>query len=229
MTIRPILFSGPMVRALLDGRKTQTRRILKLRSGLEEKKFTGELVNYYGDHRLGMTFEGTTLVQPVGFAPGDMLYVRESWAARLDEDHIKASKLARSNAFFWADGPGYCCNTGCAGAAGRVRAAMHLPRRMSRLTLEVTDVRVQRLHDISDADAKAEGIQEKEGFVVRDGKQVPGHGYFSDEENCLEGTPFWAFRRLWESINGKGAWDENPYVAAITFKVHRCNVDKITP
>jgi hypothetical protein len=198
--VKPIIFSGPMVRALLEGRKTQTRRVLKPQivcsTGIMPSFSWGKFSGLFPDDWFG---HGNEIDGALPYLPGDLLYVRESWAARLDEDHIQPHDLTRSTAFFWADGPAYCCNTGCNGAAGRVRAAMHLPRRLSRITLEVTDVRIQRLQEISEEDAEAEGTYSRGSFAT-----------------------------LWDHLNAKRGfgWDANPWVAAVTFKVHNVNVDE---
>ena len=214
--VKPIIFSGPMVRALLEGRKTMTRRVLK-------GNLLGDFDKVFqlDDGSWHHTASDGSHMSPVSvpYARGDLLYVRESWAARLDEDHIRARDLTRSLAFFWADGPAYCCNTGCAGAAGRVRAAMHLPRRLSRLTLEVTDVRVERVQDISEDDAAAEGVElgpsDRPDWGWRGAPGLPDRFHASE-----------AFRDLWDSINEKRGfgWDANPWVVALTFTVHKQNV-----
>lgn len=237
--IKPILFSGPMVRALLEGRKTQTRRVLLGPwRGRPRPEFRGprgcmDDPECWGWEN-GETGEHVGIVPSLDgaysdyirtpYAPGDLLYVRESWAARLDEDHIKPVDLNRKSAFFWADGPGKCCNTGCNGAAGKVRPSIHMPRRFSRITLEVTDVRVERVQDISDEDAQAEGIYE----TGATGYLPPHPIMWSYGESSFD-KPVWAFQHLWDSLNAKRGfgWDVNPWVAATSFEVRRQNVDDI--
>ncbi len=172
---RPILFSAPMVRAILDGSKTQTRRIFK---GTTEHKGPYNL-DYMEAHRQA---SGWGRICPYG-APGDRLWVRETWAP-------------------WSDG------LGCADESSwvlyradttrpepnRWRAPMAMPREASRILLEITDVRVQRLQYISDDDARAEGYDRSHAF------------------------PREWFALLWESINGDGSWNANPWVWAITFR-----------
>lgn len=217
MNVKPIIFSGPMVRAILEGRKTQTRRVLKPQIVCflgEVPSFSwGKFSGLFPDDWFGY---GNEIDGALPYLPGDILWVRESWAARLDEDHIQPRDLTSSTAFFWADGPAYCCNTGCNGAAGRVRAAMHLPRRLSRLTLEVTDVRVQRVQEISEEDAEAEGAP---NLVMDD------DGKFYESNT---GTYRCGFSGLWDHLNAKRGfgWDANPWVVAVTFEVHRVNVDE---
>lgn len=199
-----------MVRAILEGRKTQTRRILK------PGKF--ELPNGGSDGWVYATgYEGWGGLSKKEFGglssyplprcpygvPGDRLWVRENWAARLDEDHKSPSQLNPAfRVSYWADPR--TCNTGCGGAAGRKRPGIHMPRWASRITLEVTGVRVERLQDISEEDARAEGVDTFDDVLGDDGA-----------------TPASARRvyaRLWDHINGAGSWEANPWVWVISFR-----------
>lgn len=213
MAERPILFSGPMVRVLLEGRKTQSRRVLNLSRLPPEHTVTPELVDYYGNGRLGARIAApdgtqTTLVLPIPYAPGDLLYVREAWQAWTCFDHLKPSKMEpTADILFIADRPTFRWDS-------KFRQGMHMPRWASRLTLKVTDVRVQQLQDISEEDAKAEGFE--------------AIGADNAPEECEDHRSFvWAFHNLWDSLNEKRGfgWDANPWVVAVTFEVHRCNVD----
>lgn len=185
---RPILFSGPMVRALLEGRKTQTRRIVK-RTDSGRVKAIGSARNWHLDDPLAV------LACPYG-QPGDRLWVRETF--RLFDSHEECSCYD-------------ACR--CAGAHGKpIYRADHsddskwtpsifMRREYSRITLEIGSVRVERLQDISEEDAKAEGISE-EWLKTAKGREglVP------------------VFKELWESINGPGSWDANPRVWVVEFK-----------
>lgn len=200
-----------MVRAILDGQKTMTRRIVH-----------ADIVADMGSDASRVLYRC-----PYG-QPGDYLWVRESWAQRLDLDRLNGTQLYASgvrNAWYWADGPGKCCNTGCAGAAGRVRAARFMPRWASRLTLRITDVRVQRLQEISEDDAKAEGAP----------YYVYGHGPVTKTELRIE-PGYWGhgsyragFECLWNDLNAKRGygWDVNPWVWAITFEPIEQNIDRV--
>jgi hypothetical protein len=185
MTDRPILFSGPMVRALLDGRKTQTRRVLKpTAEAFETPKYR----------------------------TGDRLWVREAWRADSQVDAVKPSDLSIGEpVYFEADGAIF--SRGCMMIkAGRARPSMFMPRWASRLTLTVTEVRVQRLQDIDEKDARAEGVTELEIGTARN--------------PCRMGYRM-SFRELWDHLNdprGYG-WDANPWVAAYTFTVAHQNID----
>ncbi|WP_311272225.1 MULTISPECIES: hypothetical protein [unclassified Rhizobium] len=228
MADRPILFSAPMIRALLAGTKTQTRRILNPQPHLIGT--TGSYIGKDGKcHKLRIDV-------------GDRLYVREHWrVSNKYDDHSpakshKGKPVLRPRAmtvFFDAGGsianqasgkwePGDW-NAGPQGEppkwVGKNRQAMHMPRWASRLTLTVTDVRVERLQDISGSDAIAEGAditgeQTMTGPMV---KVAPGT-YLS---------PVAWYHRLWDSINGAGAWEANPWVVAYSFTVHHGNIDQI--
>lgn len=193
MTERPILFSGPMVRALLDGTKTQTRRVCKpanehalsyVVGPFEER---GDLTaGRFGDEEGNLTFPC-----PYGRL-GDSLWVRESVA------DIGARLTYRAD----TDDGAHC-------KVKRWTPSIHMPRWASRILLEITNVRVERLQDISEKDAVAEGIaRTKAGFWSLYG-QRDVDGTFS---------PRASYRALWESINGAGSWDANPWVWVVEFK-----------
>lgn len=214
MKARPILMSAPMIKALLAGTKTQTRRAIK------PQPECGFVVGGPGSPAC-----------PYG-AQGDLLWVRESWAYRLDQDHLNGTQLYEAGvrqAWYWADGPGKTCKTGCDGAAGRVRAARFMPRWASRITLRITDVRVQRLAEISEQDALAEGIEWESAdppFCY-----VPGIWPHSITAVGVEQMAFnhevACYSRLWEHINGKGSWRDETWVWALSFEVLQKNVDEV--
>ena len=201
MADRPILFSGPMVRALLEGRKTQTRRVLKPQPDADAfLRFTAIIEReaiFRNDH--------TGLRQDIRlpYAIGDRLYVRETWAKLppFAEGHA-ATILHR------ADWPSPAKNPQATQPA-RWRPSIHMPRWASRLTLIVTDVRVERVQDISDDDAKAEGLKPSSCRGLRT---------ISARET---------FHTLWNSLNKKRGygWDVNPWIVALTFDVHQQNID----
>lgn len=193
MTDRPILFSGPMVRALMEGRKTQTRRVF-----VPPPPF-----DFFDD----ISVELAAGVITPKYAPGDRLWVREAWRTLHTSDCLAPRHLAEdpSKVTFEADSH----RRNPLWAFGKLRPSMFMPRWASRLTLIVTDVRLQRLQDISDGDAVAEGC--------------PGHnsGWLDD---C---SPREEFQDLWNGLNAKRApWVSDPWVVAITFVPHLCNIDK---
>ena len=179
MKERPILFSGSMVRALLDGRKTMTRRVCK------ELDHTAE--------RLAVEWASTHC--PYG-VPGDRLWVRETW--RNGTPMLNGPDLNGAVAYR-ADYPD-------SGHLIKWRPSIFMPRRASRITLEIVSVRVERVQDISEADAKAEGVRQP----------VPGSWYRHVKRDCYR----CGFEALWDSINAKRGygWDVNPWVWIIEFK-----------
>lgn len=216
MTDLPILFSGPMIRALLAGRKTQTRRILKPQP---KPSWHSAIVSKLGF--ASFIKEANSVVDmdlPVHV--GDRLWVRETWSGthvfRNTKPSLRESFIGdgtpyfREEVWYWADGsPEF-------GDWEKPRVSIHMPRWASRLTLIVTDVRVQRLQDISEDDAMAEGATN-----ITPALDVAA-------ERGLPTTPArCGFRTLWNSINGPDAWAANPWVAAYTFDVHRHNIDRM--
>lgn len=228
MTIHPIIFSAPMIRALLDGRKTQTRRIIKLPR--QRGEWEPSTVGGGGTFRIGKNGEkiptnelsciwntttGHTIVYDDFYNP-PLLWVKEAWQVWHEYNGLKPSDIpAGSDVLYLADRPNDPWDA-------RKRHARFMPRWASRLTLEITDVRVRRLQDISEEDARAEGIYEYNRVGDDASSDTWGIG-----EGFRSGTPREAFKYLWESIHGPGSWDANPFVWALTFKVHHCNVDAV--
>lgn len=190
MKERPILFSGPMVRAILAGTKTQTRRIVKPQPPSRWNHLHGA-VFCSGEHeRSGGCLGDAVLPCPYG-VPGDRLWVRETWG------EFGPTIDAEQDFRYRADG--------YQPPAGRVwRPSVHMPRWALRITLEITDVRVERLQDISEESARAEG-------AIGWSERLPGRW------DC-RGTARDAFRDLWQSINGPDSWDPNPWVWVISFR-----------
>jgi hypothetical protein len=175
MKERPILFSGEMVRAILDGRKSQTRRIVK-----------GEVVDRAAAKGCP---HGTT---------GDRLWVRETFATGYGGVFYRASE-------------GDNCKS-ISGAIVPWKPSIFMPRKLSRLTLEITAIRVERLQQISEADARAEGVEPCEVLGTSGGFKD-----YVDLNNGCE-SAYASYHSLWESINGKGSWQKNPWVWVIEFR-----------
>lgn len=195
MKERPILFSGPMVRAILEGRKTQTRRVIKPQPVLAQSN-TIQMTPHGPKMGLGL-FINTRC--PYG-VPRDRLWVRE--AHRL-VDHCDCPEACHTPAhvYYEADCSGYDRVD-----TNRLRPSIHMPRWASRITLEVTGVRVERLQEILEADAIREGVlpvDMKEWL-----KPADCHSLFPHQL---------AFRRLWDRINGPGSWEANPWVWVVEF------------
>lgn len=212
MTDRPILFSGPMVRALLDGSKTQTRRVLLQQP--TDPQIGGAVCDPVAfPERPYVWLNGNDgspvhpIINPPNVLPGDRLYVREAWFTGPAFDHIAPRDLAQDVSLrFDADRePGMeWAEPKC-----RFRQGMHMPRWASRLTLIVTDVRVQPLWQITDEDALAEGYP------------------YGATENIEE--PVSEFAKLWDGLNearGYG-FQSNPWVVAYSFEVRHGNIDQI--
>lgn len=206
---RPILFSGPMVRAILDGRKTQTRRAVK---DVPDWCLSGDvaaITNGAGEWAISQLGTRPRVWPPdpkSGFTcpygqPGDELWVRETWRPLSEFD-----PSPETGAAYWADS-----HVGLERRNGdaKWRPSIHMPRWASRITLTVTAVRVERLQDISEADAIAEGCSEFYGDIMNIND---GHVGTATRPRRF------AFRDLWQSINGPDSWDANPWVWVVEFE-----------
>lgn len=190
-TERPILFSSPMIRAILAGRKTMTRRVVNHAASMTGNMMEGEEDSWC----------------PYGGA-GDRLWVRETWATVQELDKLAASSFKpfedwRKPEILYAADTREKLNKW-----GKWRPSIFMPRWASRITLEITSVKVERVRDISEEDAEAEGIA-----FMRD---IP------DADETLSAKVL--FEILWDSINSKRGygWDANPWVWVVSFK-------KVTP
>lgn len=207
MAERPILFSAPMVRALLAGRKTQTRRLVKPR----EPRGSSWQMTYIGDGRLWPHVYTRPTLTRLAPAPcphgqtGDRLWVKETirrvhpWHGRYDyAEYVADQAPTPLDTWPWKR---------------NVLPSIFCPIGLSRLTLEVTGVRVERVQEISDEDAKAEGVKPTDAAAVFQ----EGGGRHPQMEMTCRG----AFACLWDSINAKRgcSWESNPWVWVVTFKV----------
>lgn len=193
MKERPIPFSAPMVRALLNGTKTQTRRIIKPapREDISIGGVRGLVVNGQVTDADGWAAWNRC---PYG-QRGDRAWVREAWRSGRLTDRFPPREMTPHPVWYEADGQAPdACN-------GKLRPGMFMPRWASRITLEVTGVRVERLQEISEADAQSEGCI--------------APMYASDESTLSFAV---AYRHLWEAINGAGAWERNPFVWVVEFR-----------
>lgn len=220
----PILFSAPMVRALLDGRKTQTRRVIK-----PQPYGRISMLTSFNHGRMEIAFGPDMKAKdggPKWWRPlaqsGDRMWVRETWThSGTGVWDIASARLSgRSNVRYRADGdtPG----------AGYF-PSIFLPREFSRLTLYVTDVRVERLQDISEDDAIAEGAVRvpygvPPGVPERDAFH---HGQEIAPPNDAFETACDSYRHLWNAINGHAAWDANPWVSVTTFAPRLGNIGSL--
>lgn len=267
MPDKPIIFSAPMIRALFDGRKTLDRRVLKPWAGEQSKWLTMQTLHaaptcYLAEvnGNLGVQMQhplaGTT--QPYGqvdamspltwvrlpYAPGHRLWVKEAWRAERAWDNAPPRDLfAADPVLFEADGEwSEPVSLSSGFVAGRLRSPIHMPSWASRMTLGVTEVRVQRLQEITEADAKAEGIE-----VVRHHNPkwvaLTPENLFAVFWNSLHGNPKpvrgeggishyvsfpWDGRSRTEAYRGKPhIITANPWVACLSFETHQKNIDQM--
>lgn len=234
MTVKPILFSGPMVRAILreieapGTGKTQTRRVIKPASISDSWPGTMWPL-YVNGQRVGETSAdpevtrlpgdlGGTVSAPTPFMAGDLLWARETWRTAPVYDDLAPSDMSGEEPLHF-DAEKAVETRGWKPPAkwGRGRPSIHMPRWASRLTLEVSGVKVERLRDISEEDARAEGVEsDTDGWV----------DYLMPATQCCVSARD-SYRTLWSHINGPGAWEANPWVAAISFRPHLCNIDTL--
>lgn len=246
MKERPILFSAPMVREILAGTKTQTRRVWKLPRGCSwYAGHGGEAAGMVQDDDGPAWWHVSEQRCPYG-QPGDRLWVREAWADqhplaiqdgrysqpgragipgpppvafrtiyRADGEPLQVwSNGNQSHPYLTRSGPASQIDSDFPAVASNYQRkgkaiywnpSIHMPRWASRITLQVTNVRVERLQDISELDARAEGAPE---LLSVDG------GYLEHPMGCYRD----GFQHLWTSINGPGSWDTNPWVWVVEFR-----------
>ena len=215
MRERPIIFSAPMVRAILEGRKTQTRRVVKW----DTARVDGERASVGPDGYKSVT-DHTIITVPWNSKnirhltclygePGDRLWVRETWAnfggdADLYQHHkpgVAYRATWDGDKYGWPDFAHHVSYV----PGDKWRPSIFMPRWASRITLEITEIRVQRAQEISGEDIKAEGIE---------------GDYYPDVEATDPHSAAIYYMELWDSLNSKRGygWDKNPWVWAITFR-----------
>lgn len=250
MADKPILFSGPMVKAILDGRKTMTRRVIKPQP--DENLPIGGACRYDDEPTWVWQngFDGSIVAKferNPPFAPGDRLYVREAWRTESDYyNDLAPSELSGEESILFNADADWSSNK----TVGRSRPGMFLPRWASRLTLPVTNVKVERVADISEDDTKLEGwpgpspMQEHyPADVHRDAARdwfmdlwdsinaapKPRYAVIDGAKQIThyESYPFSGESRT-ETFRGKTHLiTANPWVAAYTFETHHCNIDEM--
>jgi hypothetical protein len=199
---RPILFSGPMVRAILDGRKTQTRRVIKPQPAWKvanmDVRYNSEsevYLPYITDGKYKGWCTTPMWYCPYG-QPGDRLWVRETF-------------------LYWSigGGAGLYYKASDTDIPGPWKPSIFMKREYSRITLEITRIRVERLQDIENGDAMSEGVELPDAvrFAMR-------NGFGGGEFDAIDYSPIDDYRKLWESINGAGSWDINPWVWVLEFR-----------
>ena len=252
----PAIFSPTMVRSAIDGLKTQTRRLVHV-----ERKTRNPAI---GESETYMAMSPWTKIRP-----GDRLWVREEWRVSKTHDAKPPTELPlrHCTVFYTAGGSASNTETGWASDwdfpltpgtfpdwAGKRRASMHLPRWASRLTLIVESVKIEKLNDISEADAIAEGISrlftEEECLTVVGlvGSKPEDHGWRNYLWHGLIGSgitakqsdawqyqfsgykdPRASYSSLWARLNGPASWAANPEVVVVSFRVIKANIDDLSP
>lgn len=198
----PILFSTPMVQAILEGRKTQTRRIVKQHIQREDIGSGASCFSVYDSY--GAQYYNEQETEPYTLAdfqkwkPGDLLWVRETWTT---EGHTTKHYAYRADHDSISN-------------VGRWKPSIHMPKTAARIWLQVESVGVERLQDISEEDAISEGIN----WI--DVEPEVGMRAYRDYVNCENDflTPIQSYATLWQSINGPESWEQNPFVWVIKFK-----------
>ncbi|TPE43953.1 ASCH domain-containing protein [Pontibacter mangrovi] len=194
---RPILFSTEMVQAILEGRKTQTRRILK--------KDSAEALDRQDKQNQEAMISIASQLCPYG-KPGDRLWVRETlyfdtcgneWCYQADNSPVTTADITSSR---------------------KAIPSIHMPKAACRLLLEITNIRVERLKEISQEDAKAEGLRRFAKFGIEEWGGVEPHREVKNHFRWYD-KPIEAFKNLWEHINGPLSWKQNPWVWVLEFKV----------
>ena len=221
VSVKPIIFSGEMVRALLEGRKTQTRRYAHAATeraphnatwapdgGFKRTRRVGQVWSLHSPYLIGSRLLHGTARCP--YKPGDLLWVRETWS-HTGQGVWKIADVYQAlggDIVYRADE-----ETGSIGYF----PSIHMPRWASRLTLRVTNVRAERLQDISEDDARAEGV----------------HQYASSTNIKRPFNPDWkgsymrGFQAVWDTLYGTEHWDANPWVWVYEFEVIRKNVGEV--
>lgn len=217
MKEHPILFNGPMVRATLEGRKTVTRRVITPSMRSADSQFElhqredGSWQPMHTFDESSMDDLGTEhpIACPYG-KPGDRLWVRETWAADAQVDAVAPRDLSQGEPIHYpADGA--VRQTGCAMITpGKGRPSIHMPRWACRILLEITDVRVERLQDISEDQAKAEGVR-----LYTDHAEL-GDWWHVEGIETYSADPRKSFELLWQSTGGE--WNANPWVWVVEFQ-----------
>lgn len=229
MKERPILFSGEMVRAILAGRKTQTRRVVKPQPsdtflasdvGMYHPTFIdkdGE--QYPGPVRFGAADENEDFPFPYGII-GSHLWVRETWKPHCEGEISPEFPLGTCIKYRadgtcikpenWTTEQGQWCEA--QEESKNWKPSIFMPRYASRITLEIVAVRVERLQEINEADARAEGVEP--GILCNDGMlATPMDAEEESRATCRDSYEF-----LWDCINGAGSWALNPWVWVIELK-----------
>lgn len=196
---KPILFSTEMVQALLDGRKTQTRRVIKdklLQDPVAFSLFFEAINGIVPSDRTIEQYLLETLKSP--YEIGQELWVRETWGYNPDYPNLMTHICYKADKGHEYDGIKW-------------KSPIHMPRAAARIFLKIKDIRIEKLQEISEEDAKAEGVRQNKLA------KLFGLNYEKDEWTFTAAKE--SYQSLWNKINGKDAWEQNPYVWVIEFEI----------
>ena len=221
-TFRPILFSTPMVQAILENRKRKTRRtkgLEKVNENPHDWKFDGisisvSIPNKKNDLKVYHSFTNIKSGEKARvFCPynlGEIFWVRENFYTASNWDHWKPSMLKSVNVevFYQADRDNDSISKPL--HRGKTRPNIFLPKEYARIFLKIKSIRVERLHDINSDDAIKEGVD----FVSGNSKKL----YYDYLKSEFGLSPLFSFMTLWMKINGRTSWDSNPFVFVYEFE-----------
>ncbi|MGE5681687.1 MAG: hypothetical protein ACM34K_12490 [Bacillota bacterium] len=220
---KPILFSTPMVESILDDRKSQTRRIMKIQPPSEKHIFSQviESTNRKQNGKCHWVLPNIYVNSKNDsseyfnwpYRKGDHLWVKEPYGFKVKNDSLGGSG---NFLVYKADNPTAIAFEDCSGAKFPVKwkTSRFMPKKYARIWLEVTAARVERLNDISEQDAVAEGVEPCLYHHWADYSEKPEF----QKSATLITSPIESYMSLWNSLNGKGSWEKNPWVWAITFR-----------
>ncbi|MEN6302235.1 MAG: hypothetical protein ABFD96_05880 [Armatimonadia bacterium] len=222
MTDHPMIFSAPMVRAILEGRKTMTRRVLKDQypharkaARVDARCRTWDFFDPHPDKRMPSVRQRHYGSADAPCFEGDLLWVKEAWRTEARFDHLSPRDVPKNAIISYEADYLQEPNDGC---RGRYRHARFMMRHMSRITVPVTAVKVERLNDISEEDIIAEGVC----HFAQSLETGAGWPSSLDEQVLLVrqtyGSCRQAFHHLWADLHGSDSWAANPWVAAISFE-----------
>lgn len=216
MNERPIIFSTEMVRAILDGRKTQTRRVIK---NMPQQPVDAYFDAYNKSEFWNWWTKDNKCCLPQLKCPygkvGDLLWVRETFSYSFESNKLlyKSDSDTDGTVPYLLDGAG-----GFGGGVGNARVkkwkpSIHMPRKASRITLRITNIRVEQVQEITEADAQEEGVEFHGGYWLGGIHKVKG------TLKCWP-SPIDAYKAIWDSINDKrgDGWGKNPWVWVIEFE-----------
>jgi hypothetical protein len=220
MNEKPIIFATPMVQALLNGRKTMTRRVIKPQPICDSADIAPDCrkasVKYYAQHNIlvcaacgdAIEYDEGKLTLP-RYKHGDTLYVKETYAL------VNGRDCGTDDFYVYKTDEEYAKQF-----VAKWKPAIHMPRKVARLFLRVTDVRVERVQDITEADAKAEGIRSYWVHCEYGGEWHESNFMFVGVDTNTHPTRKEAFAELWDSLNTKPGcgWDSSPWVWVYSFE-----------